>query len=83
MKTLEEHVAGYELPSGADLCQIVSYLVLGSRDVMKLQPLKFLLQLSHGVAISRHGRASDVPFFHHLIHNEIQITVDHQAMDTE
>ena len=54
MDVVDEDLARGWIPSGGQFCEEISAIVVPSRDVMQLDPLEFVLELVHLLAVCCH-----------------------------
>jgi hypothetical protein len=58
--------------SGEDL----GHLVVSSEDMVRLKPIKFLLQLPNLLSECSHARVTTVRLSHNLIDDELRVSTD-------
>src|SRR5438128_1487381 len=68
---------------GTHLRQLVSLVVVVSEYMRQLQSVKYALQLSNLLAVSRHFYARTRVLFLDLVHDQLRITANCQPSDTE
>ena len=71
------------LTFGSHFRQCVCIFIKPSGNVDKLETVKLVFQLAHCLTIHGHLRAVAAQLLHHLIKDEMRISVDFQTSDAE
>ena len=67
MKVIDEDPVQRRNPPGSQFCKKISGIIVLSGDVMQLNPLKFVLELVHLLAVCCHEGAFVGGFLHDLV----------------
>lgn len=54
-----------------------------SWDVLELDPVKFVFELSYFLAVQGHGITLATPFLHDLIDSELRVPVEYEASNAQ
>ena len=68
----EDPARGWILPGG-QFCKEIGGVVVLSGDVMQLDPLEFVLELAHLLAVCCHEGAFARGFLHDLVDDQLQV----------
>ena len=69
MDVIGEDPAWGWIPSGNQFCKEINSIVVPSRDMMQFDPLEFVLELVHLLAVCCHEGAFVGGLLHDLIHD--------------
>ena len=73
MDVVDEDPAWGWIPPGGQLREEISGIVVPSRDVMQFDPLEFVLELAHLLAVCHHEGAFAGGLLHDLIDNNSEL----------
>ena len=76
MEVVDEDPARRRIPPSGQFCEKIGGIVVLFVDVMQLDPLKFVLELVHLLAVCYHEGAFAGGFLHDLVDDQLQVTVD-------
>ena len=71
MEIVDEDPARRWIPPGSQFCEKIGDIVVLSGDVMWLDPLEFVLELSHLLAVCCHEGAFAGGLLHDLINDQL------------
>ena len=69
MDVVDEDPARGWIPSGGQFCKEIGGIVVPSRDMMQFDPLEFVLELAHLLAVCYHEGAFAGGLLHDLIND--------------
>ena len=70
VEIVDEDPAQRRIPPGGQFCEKIGGIVVLSVDMMQLNPLEFVLELAHLLAVCYHEGAFAGGFLHDLINNQ-------------
>ena len=62
---------------------MVRFLVVLARDVLKLEPVELVLEVTHCVAVRLHLLVVAACLLHHLVGDELGVSPDIETLDSE
>ena len=71
MEIVDEDPAWRRIPPSGQFCEKNGGIVVLSRDMMQLDPLEFVLELAHLLAICHHERAFVGGLLHDLVNDQL------------
>ena len=83
MEIIDEDPARRWIPPGGQFCEKISGIIVLLGDVMQLDPLEFVLELAHLLAVCYHEGAFAGGFLHDLINDQLQVTVNVESHGAE
>ena len=66
----EDPARGWIL-SGGQFCKDIDGIIVPSRDMMQFDPMEFVLELAHLLAVQRHERALTGGLLHDLVDDQL------------
>ena len=82
MDVVDEDPARGWIPSGGQFCKEIDSIVVPLRDVMQFDPLEFVLELAHLLAVCHEG-AFVGGLLHDLIHDQFRVVANVESCSTE
>ena len=76
MELIDEDPAQKRIRPSGQFCQKISGIVVLSGDVMQLDPLEFVLELAHLLAVCLHEGAFAGGLLHDLVNDQLRVIVD-------
>ena len=80
---LKGHTSWYCLPGGADLCQGICLLIVGSWHVKEFAPLKVSTELLEKEAVACHICILGVPVTRRLLDHQVGVAVAQDPADAD
>ena len=83
MEVIDEDPARRQISSGGQFCEKIDGIIVLSEDMMQLDPLKFVLELAHLLAVCCHEWAFAGGLLHDLVKDKLRVTVDVESCCAE
>ena len=83
MEIVDEDPAQRWILLGGQFCEKISGIVVLSGDVMQLDPLEFVIELAHLLAVCRHEGAFAGGLLHDLVNDQLRVTADVESRSAE
>jgi hypothetical protein len=83
MEVVDEDALWRWIPPGSQFCEKIGSIVVLLGDMMQFDPLEFVLELAHLLAVCCHEGALARGLLHDLVDNQLRVTTDVEPCGTE
>ena len=83
MVIIDEDPAWRRIPPDGQFCEKIGGIVILLGDMMQLDPLEFVLELAHLLAVCYHEGAFAGGLLHELINDQLRVAADIQPHSVE
>ena len=83
MEVIDEDPTRSRNPRGSQFCETIRGIVVLSGDMMQLDPLEFVLELAHLLAVCCHEGAFAGGLLHDLVNDQLRVTADVESCRAE
>ena len=83
MGVVDEDSAQGRISPGGQFCEEISGIAAPSRDVTQFDPLEFVLELAHLLAVCCHEGAFAGGLLHDLVDDQLRVTADVESRSAE
>ena len=83
MEIIDEDPARRRIPPSGQFCKKIGGIVVLLGDVMQLDPLEFVLEPTHLLAVCHHEGAFAGGLLHDLVNDQLRVTMNVESRSTE
>ena len=83
MEIVDEDPAWSRLSPSGQFCEKIGGIIVISGDAMQLDPLEFVLELAHLLAVCYHEGAFARGLLHYLVNDQLRVATDVESRRAE